>query len=95
MKFLLSVVALSSVLAASAALAQTPAPAPSANAKSTMSTSKMPAGEMKSSAGHTKETKMDKMMVSNCKAMPKDKMAQDAECQDYMKNHPNWMKSKK
>ena len=60
-----------------------------------MTSSAMPAGKMTSSAGHTKETKMDHMMVKNCMAMPKEKMAADAECQDYMKNHPDWMKAKK
>lgn len=37
-------------------------------------------------------SKMDAMMVKNCKAMPHDKMMADAECQSYMKNHPDWMK---
>jgi hypothetical protein len=95
MKALLTAVALSSLLVGGAALAQTPAPAAGSTASSNMSTSKMPAGQMTSSAGHSKETKMDKMMVKNCKAMSKDAMMKDAECQDYMKNHPDWMKVKK
>ena len=82
-------------LVASAALAQTPPPAPPTTSGSHMTSSAMPAGKMTSSAGHTKETKMDHMMVKNCMAMPKEKMAADAECQDYMKNHPDWMKAKK
>lgn len=49
-------------------------------------------GMMMSSKGHTHMTKMDSMMVKNCKAMPKDKMMADAECQSYMKNHPDWLK---
>ncbi|HEY5411133.1 MAG TPA: hypothetical protein VIJ94_10450 [Caulobacteraceae bacterium] len=49
---------------------------------------------MASSAGHAKETKMDMMMVHNCHAMTHKKMLKDAECQDYMKHHPDWMKGK-
>lgn len=49
---------------------------------------------MASSAGHKTETKTDMMMIKNCKAMPHAKMMKDAECQDYMKHHPDWMKGK-
>ncbi|HEX4095942.1 MAG TPA: hypothetical protein VHX64_04395 [Caulobacteraceae bacterium] len=49
---------------------------------------------MMSSAGHAKETKMDVMMVNKCLAMPHDRMVKDAECKDYMKHHPDWMKHK-
>jgi hypothetical protein len=50
-------------------------------------------GMMMSSKSHKSMSKMDAMMVKNCKAMPHDKMMADAECQDYMKNHPDWMKA--
>jgi hypothetical protein len=96
--YFLAAMALASIIAATAS-AQTPAPAPATgsnmSSSSHMTSSAMPAGKMTSSAGHTKETKMDKKMVSNCMTMPKEKMAADAECQDYMKNHPDWMKTKK
>jgi hypothetical protein len=54
----------------------------------------MASSHMASSAGHAKETKMDVMMVNQCHAMPRKKMLKDAECQDYMKHHPDWMKGK-
>jgi hypothetical protein len=95
MKFVAISTTLAILFCANAALAQTPAaPAPQNPHTGAMAGS-MPAGSMPSSAGHTKETKMDKTMVKNCMTMPKDKMMQDAECQDYMKNHPDWMKTKK
>ncbi len=47
---------------------------------------------MASSAGRAKETKMDVMMVNNCHKMSHARMMKDAECQDYMKHHPDWMK---
>ncbi len=50
------------------------------------------ASHMASSAGHARETKMDVMMVNNCLKMPHRKMVRDAECKDYMKHHPDWMK---
>ncbi len=53
-----------------------------------------PHSAMASSAGHAKETKMDVMMIRNCHAMPRAKMIKDAECKDYMKHHPDWMKRK-
>jgi hypothetical protein len=37
---------------------------------------------------------MDAMMVKNCKQMPAAQMMADAECKDYLKNHPDWMKGK-
>jgi hypothetical protein len=74
------------------AMAQTPAS--SAMASHSAMSAMAPHSAMASSAGHAQETKMDVMMVKNCKAMPHDKMVKDAECQDYMKHHPDWMKGK-
>jgi hypothetical protein len=59
---------------------------------SSMASHSAMSSHMESSAGHTKETKMDVMMVNKCLAMPHDRMAKDAECKDYMKHHPDWMK---
>lgn len=83
-------IAIAASLLGAAAMAQTTSPA-----DKTGSAHMSKNGAMASSAGHQKMTKMDQMMVKNCKAMPAAKMAADKECQDYMKNHPDWMKTKK
>ena len=57
--------------------------------------SSMAGGSMGMSGPGQKMSKMDEMMVKNCKAMSHDKMMADAECQDYMKKHPDWMKTGK
>ena len=49
---------------------------------------------MAMSGPNAKMSNMDMMMVKNCKAMPRKKMRADKECQDYMKNHPDWMKAR-
>jgi hypothetical protein len=83
------------VLATGLAMGATGASAQMAASGSMASHSAMsamaPHGPMASSAGHTKETKMDVMMVNNCLKMSHDKMRKDAECKDYMKHHPDWM----
>jgi hypothetical protein len=68
--------------------------AASASAQMASSGSMASHSAMMSSAGHAKETKMDVMMVNKCLAMPHDRMVKDAECKDYMKHHPDWMKHK-
>ena len=62
------------------------------SAMGSMASSHMASSHMASSAGHSRETKMDVMMVHNCRAMPHRKMIKDAECRDYLRHHPDWMK---
>jgi hypothetical protein len=63
-----------------------------ATASAEMASHSAMSSHMASSAGHMKETKTDVMMVNQCHAMSRRKMLKDAECQDYMKHHPDWMK---
>ncbi len=47
------------------------------------------------STGRDKAAKADADMAKRCKAMPKDRMAADKSCQDYMTAHPDGTKPPK
>ena len=52
-------------------------------------------GASKTTTTSPEMTDKDRMMVKNCKAMPKAKMMKDKECKAYMTLHPDWMKPAK
>ena len=85
----------SSMASHSSMSAMAPHTAMGSMASSHMASSHMASSHMASSAGHSRETKMDVMMVHNCWAMPHRKMLKDLECRDYMKHHPDWMKRRR